>query len=255
MYAILQEWDFKKLQITKVAAHQDTFDPHGAFEQWAFAHSSLADRAARLANLQRPAKLWEIHKNHALATDYAAFVSGTVQNVILRISRQVVQRERLRDEISLDGTEVMPERPVMCGPPPPWPGFVARSPLPITSTAKFGHRLVATITSWLTRCLQENLDDPVPVQWVSMYQLYLDYQVQTGELGPVYHSKRWIDTFQLPQFRLNPASFKRRSAWFGGAVRNILTDHGCCPSTAVTNHWPFMPILWRYHGQFGDWKG
>ena len=114
VYAILQEWDFKKLQITKVAAHQDTFEPQGAFEsieQWAFAHNSLADRAARVANLQRSAELWDLHKKHAVATDYAAFVSGTVQDVILRISRRVVQRERLRDEMILDGSEAVPERP------------------------------------------------------------------------------------------------------------------------------------------------
>ncbi len=99
---------------------------------------------------------------------------------------------------------------------------------------KYGHRLVATITSWLRHCLQDNPDGEGPVQWISLCQLYLDYQLQTGELGPVYHSKRWIDTFRLPQFRLHLANFKRRSAWFGRVLRHILTDHGCQPSTAVT---------------------
>ena len=153
----------------------------------------------------------------------------------MRISRKVAQRERLREEISCETTTAEHVRP-LSGSSPHWPGFNAKLPLPLSSTMKFGHRLVATITSWLTRCLQDTQEaaEVVQVQWISLYQLYLDYQMQTGELGPVYHSKRWIDTHCLPQFRLQPAHFKRRSMWFGRVLRQIMADHGCQPATAVT---------------------
>ena len=78
VYSILSEWNFQKLQITKVAAHQDLSEPQGALEQWAFAHNSLADRAARLANVQRPSQFWDAHRRHAIATEHAAFVSKTL---------------------------------------------------------------------------------------------------------------------------------------------------------------------------------
>ena len=47
VYDLLHGWDFCNVKITKVAAHQDALEPQGAFEQWAFAHNSLADRAAQ----------------------------------------------------------------------------------------------------------------------------------------------------------------------------------------------------------------
>ena len=153
--------------------------------------------------------------------------------MILNISRQVVQRERLSEQIAADGFEPSYAKPVMSV-VPEWRGFQARSPLPVTSTSKFGFRLVAMLTEWLRQNLTDNPESPVPVQWISVHQLYIDYQLQTGELGPVNHSKRWIDTYQRPQFRLNPAGFKKRSTWFGRVLRNVLLDHGCQPHCAVT---------------------
>ena len=230
----LQACGNRSVEITKVAAHQDNAMPDGALEQWAFAHNGLADRVARLANLQRSENFWAMHRQHAAAVDFARFVSGKVQSIILKGSRQVVNRERLRDEIGMDIVEPEHQRPRMSLQVPPWPGFEMKTPLPITSMAKFGHRLVAVLTSWFAMGINEGLATEAPVQWVSLYQLYLDFQMQTGELGPINQKARWIDPYNLPQLRLKPASFKKRTAWFGRVFRWILSDQGCKLASAVT---------------------
>jgi len=234
VFELLSEWDFQRVEITKVAAHQDSQLPLSAVEHWAYLHNSLADRAARLANLQRPASLWHLHKQHVSAVQFASKVSCEVLDTILRISRRVVQRESLAKEVALDAPVDERVQPIMSVPVPPWGGFDAKQQLPVRSTSKFGHRLVATIVAWFRASLQESAATNAAVQWVSVHQLYIDYQLQTGELGPICQGTKWHDPCRLRQFRLQPAAFNRRSSWFGKAFRQILTDHDCYWEGAVT---------------------
>lgn len=119
----------------------------------------------------------------------------------------------------------------MSEPAPEWQGFTPKVPLPLSCTAKFNHRYVASVTAWFQKGLEEA--DGIPAQWISIHQLFLDYQFQTGELGPIW-SKQWVDTADQTRYRLRPHPFKRRSSWFGRSLRGILREHGCIPPNMVT---------------------
>ena len=211
--------------ITKVAAHQDVSVVPNAFENWAFQHNIVADRAARLSNLQRDSSFWGLHRQHSCESQWAQQVSLAAQTVILDVSRKVVARENvlLTDEV-MTGVETVHVGPVMCAPAPVWHGFLPMGSLPEGATRRFGHRFVAVLTAWLYGSLT-SFTEGCETTWISVYQLYLDFQHQTGELGLVYQ-KTWKDPERLPGLQLVPKTFKRRSAWFGRVLRAVVKSYG-----------------------------
>ena len=250
IYELLECLHFQDAVIvTKVAAHQDVDTVFNAAEQWAFVHNALADRTARLANLQRTNVFWALHREHARAVEFASFVSTTVQDVILNISRKVVLHESTCREIPVEDLQTQHVAPIMSVKAPRWDGFSPKFPLPLKCTAKYGHRFVATVTSWFQQAISEAKH--AESSWVSIHQLFLDYQFQTGELGPI-RDRTWIDTAQQSRFRLKPHPFKKRSGWFGRSLKEILRSHDCSPVFAVTRpdsemlalHVPSLAIIW-----------
>ena len=232
IHETLESLNFQsRVQITKVAAHQDVSQTLVAAEFWAFTHNAAADRAARLANLQRTESFWTLHKAHSAAVDFAEHVTKEVQQTILNISRKVVMREVLSKDDAIEQAAPTHVQPLMSEPAPEWQGFTPKVPLPLSCTAKFNHRYVASVTAWFQKGLEEA--DGIPAQWISIHQLFLDYQFQTGELGPIW-SKQWVDTADQTRYRLRPHPFKRRSSWFGRSLRGILREHGCIPPNMVT---------------------
>ncbi len=221
---VVDQLGAESVLITKVAAHQDVSVVPSAFENWAFQHNIVADRAARLANLQRDSTFWELHKRHCLESHWARDISRAVFDVILKISRKVVAREvtLLEDESPI--LEVERIDPVMIAPAPTWNGFLPGTPLPVDATQRYGHRFVATLVAWIGRAL-ESSSVGCQTRWLSIHQLYLDFQHQTGELGLV-HQQCWKDPELLPGLKLVPKSFKRRSAWFGRILRSVFRAYG-----------------------------
>ncbi len=250
IHGFLECLDFNQaVVVTKVAAHTDVTTIVDAAEHWACVHNALADRAARLANLQRSGEFWILHKEHAGAVEFASVVTSTVQTTILNVSRRVVHREAVQQHDESEHFPVEHVPPIMSCPAPPWVGFSPRYPLALDCTAKFGHRFVASVTAWFSKGISE-AHDTAP-RWVSLHQLFLDYQFQTGELGPIC-DKHWVDTATQRRFRLKPHPFKKRSSWFGRAFRAILRSHDCLPVFSVTRpdsellalHVPSVSLVW-----------
>ena len=152
-------------------------------------------------------------------------VSFAAQTVILEVSRKVVARENvlLTDEV-LTGEATEHVGPVMSSLAPSWDGFLPTGSLPEEATRRFGHRLVAVMMGWLHGSL-ESFAIGSETTWISVYQLYLDFQHQTGELGPV-HQKCWKDPESLPDLKLVPKTFKRRCTWFGRVLRAVVKSYG-----------------------------
>ena len=208
------------IKITKVAAHQDVSSTNSAFECWAFQHNIVADRAARMSNLQRDNSFWALHRQHCSETQWVQQLSRSVQQVILEISKQVVAREVVvqQDETQQNSGD---ERslPIMVAHAPAWSGFVPDVPLPTSVTSRFGYRFVATLVAWF-QAATTSFTSNCETSWISIHQLYLDYQHQTGELGLV-NNKGWKDPEILPGLKLVPRTFKKRSSWFGLALRAV----------------------------------
>ena len=222
---LIEQLGARAVKITKVAAHQDVDSTHSALESWAFQHNIVADRAARLANLQRDNSFWALHRKHCLETQWVRQLSREVQQVILKISNKVVAREvTLQQDETVRGVDLERTLPVMVAQAPPWDGLVPNTPFPLEVTRRYGHRFVAILVAWF-RAAMTQFSAGCETQWLSIHQLYIDFQHQTGELGLIYN-KGWKDPESLPGLKLVPKSFKKRSSWFGRVLRAVFQSFG-----------------------------
>ena len=200
--------------ITKVAAHQNEAQATTSLQSWAWLHNNLVDRAARLANLCRPESFWEFFHIHRAQVEHHVEIGSKVMKVILEISRKAVRREALQA-----GEHAAGDMGVMERPPPAktqnatWTFETPRESVPSSVATRFGYRLAAVTKAWLDEGLTMGHQEGRGPQWTSWYQLYIDFQLRTGEIGPIYE-RTWLDAAERPNLRLRFYRFRKRCAWF-----------------------------------------
>lgn len=232
----LQQLALQEVSITKVSAHQSLASADSDFDSWAIINNMLADRAAKLANLCRSPSFWKFHRHHAALTEQYAADGLAVQQVILDISRQVVARELVHQADGSLTREQSDMPAVEIAEPGRWTPFEVMQPVSWKLTQRYGFLITARITAWLKEGLQSAIGSCEPVRWVSAHQLYLDFQLATGDMGPVY-DKGWVDTTKRPDIRLRHFAFRRRSAWFLRLVKQIVQySHGQLDIRVVRPH-------------------
>ena len=240
-----------RIVISKVAAHQSIEDAQSSIEQWGFLHNSLADRAARLSNLLRDDSFWAFHSKHAREVELMKHISRSVQQVILDVSRAVVGRENAFQEEPNETAQGEATSVRRQSKPGQWTAPQFSHVLPASLTEKFGFRAVATMVGWLQQALQQGATEHAEVGWVSLCQLYLDFQMSTGEAGPIC-LKQWIDPVARPSILLQKFPFKRRCAWFARMLKLVLKSSGGVFSHSTTRsksvilqlHLPCIWIPW-----------
>ena len=200
--------------ITRVAAHQDPDGDFSFFDAWCFRHNGFADAAAVQANFGRSDEFWALHQRHVRALQWVGRLNHSVQQVLLRISQEVVRQE---EGAVLDFVpNVMPEIPIA-----PWRPLPELC-LPGGAIRWYGDAMVRHISSWFWFTLSPDAED---VSWVSHSQLYLDFQLATGEVGPVHHGK-WRDGNSIPWLQMRGFTFKQRVRWFVKMLKEILRHQG-----------------------------
>ena len=222
IYEELQQLTQTEVLITKVSAHQSLESATSDFDLWMVINNMLADRAAKLANLCRPPAFWTAHRSHAAMVERYEAEGDAIQNVILEISRQVVVREAChqadgsltREQSDMPPADELEE-------PGTWTMFEVMQPVSWKLTQRYGFLITARITAWLKEGLQSAVSASEPVRWVSAHQLYLDFQLATADMGPVY-DKGWVDTTKRPDIRLRHFPYRRRSAWFLRVLKQIV---------------------------------
>ena len=230
----LQILGFERVQITKVPAHQLLTQLVSEYEFWVVLHNSLADRAARLANLCRSVVFWDLHRQQARNTDALEQLGQWISDVILTVSRAVVARQVTNEA---DGSLVRenPEAPVVAVDDVSgvWVPFHIVSPIPWNLTNVYGFSIVADIAGWFSQGLTEAIHLDEKPRWLATYQIFLDYQLATGKPGPIY-DKKWIDPGRRPDVRMRNFPFRKRCAWFTKILKKIFAASGGEVGTRVT---------------------
>ena len=201
-------------QITHVAAHQPVHCAVDVLQEWCFAHNALVDKAAVLANQQRPSAFWELHERHCQALAAMTHYATVVHDVQLRISQEVVRGEKpvqlepvpeeLADpDLRLHWTQLPPLQ------------------LPQAALRWYGDSVVRSIVSWFWQGVHEAEGPPL---WLSHFQLYADYMMATGLPGPIRLRPNdcWRDGSDLPHLDLLGFGFKQRTKWFVKVWKEIL---------------------------------
>eukprot|EP00435_Cladocopium_sp_Y103_P041693 s394_g11.t1 len=190
-------------QITHVRSHVSLVHANDLFEEWCFFYNGLADTVALRANQDRPVSFWHFFHEHVEAVNHARSISAAVQKNLLTISQLVVQDDSVCDEgLALQGLCEPSEVPHGA-----WRGLQGVFFIPQPAVRWYGDALVRKLLSWFWFSLESSAE----VRWISQFQLYADFMLCTGEVGPV-HFDRWSDGADFPMNALVNVSFKDWSA-------------------------------------------
>eukprot|EP00435_Cladocopium_sp_Y103_P066173 s1039_g28.t1 len=166
-------------------------------------------------------------------------ISRHVQHVQLAVSRAQV---RLADDVIPE-----PREPYRF--PEPSSGIVLPplAQLPAGAVRWYGIEVVRQLVSWFW----QGVSPSEPVRWISHFQLYLDFQLATGERGPV-HFSNWTNGSDVPLLGLRDIPFKKRTRWFTKVMKEILrhlqipleTGFGRPFSEVVAMHTGVWALAW-----------
>ena len=209
------------VQCTKVAAHQNLEDASSPLEEWCFRHNQFADHAATLAQDQRPSSFWSLLQRHVIACKKVDAWNAQIQEVLLKVNRQILQQQ--------DHAEPKPEIVPMPPPDVPhWKSLPELTELPHGAVRWYGLSIVRKMVDWFWPIV---FDPQTPTLWVSYAQLFVDYGLATGEVGPL-NNGGWLDGSSLPLQGLLSIGFKRRVRSFAKVLREILRHSGATVSSA-----------------------
>ena len=194
-----------------MTAHQCIDDAVSPLEEWCFRFNHMVDRAAALAQLDRPPEFWEFYAKHARTVFACSHFSRPVQQLLLAVSQMVVRTDDLAEDHARPDLCISPEVPLdawrMC------PQFV----VPDGAVRWYGDAMVRTILSWLWFAVDES---PYPVKWISQFQLYVDF-MKCGETGPL-NIEGWKQGSAIPHADILGISFHKRTRWFAKVLKECL---------------------------------
>ena len=206
--------------VMKVASHVEA-QAVSPLESWAFYYNGLVDKVADQANQTRSAEFWSLLADHVQAVDIVRHVSREVQQTLLRISLAVL---RDADAAAAEGPAPLP-RPVKSNIPlPVWDALPDLVAIPAAAVRWYGESMVRLILSWFWGVLQHSRNEDMA--WISCFQLYVDFQMQTGHPGPVHVTRKTSGQWFNPGFDsaigLQGHNFKTRCRWFSKVFKESL---------------------------------
>ena len=218
IFEMLEFFQERVLQISKVPAHVSCDQCETDFAEWCCVHNNHVDRVANLANMMRPPDFWDRYNKHVHAVQAAREVSRQVQRVQLNISKAVVRKEKQQAET--EDVDKPVERPNPQ--PPPWAPLPAMTAIPEWVPLRYGAHLVENIRQWFW-IHAASLDRP---RWVSQYQLYIDFMGYFQCGGPLHVGLNWLDPRDVQESEVVPHHFKRRCGWWAKVFRAAITHSG-----------------------------
>eukprot|EP00435_Cladocopium_sp_Y103_P066578 s1039_g28.t2 len=226
-------------KILQVAAHKQVSSCSSDLDAWCARNNATADRAAVRANFARDSAFWTLYLRHLAECNHVRMISRHVQHVQLAVSRAQV---RLADDVIPE-----PREPYRF--PEPSSGIVLPplAQLPAGAVRWYGIEVVRQLVSWFW----QGVSPSEPVRWISHFQLYLDFQLATGERGPV-HFSNWTNGSDVPLLGLRDIPFKKRTRWFTKVMKEILrhlqipleTGFGRPFSEVVAMHTGVWALAW-----------
>eukprot|EP00438_Fugacium_kawagutii_P015342 Skav202560 [mRNA] locus=scaffold2177:32411:37070:+ [translate_table: standard] len=224
--------------IQHVLAHRVLTD--NSPEAFLIQGNRFADQNAQRTNFQRDARFWTFYQRHTHQVHQIRETCRQIQAVQLRVSRRVF----LDTAEPVDEPEPpMPSTPVLSATP-----WVVGDSLPVKLRMMYGADYIQHVATWLTQVEQERHASAAvcPQQWVSAFQLFVDFQMSQGHPGPIYHHGRW-DT-NMAFARLVPYDFKVRTRWWTRVFVDIMTHWGNTLVRAYTN--PASLVIMVHAGSF-----
>ena len=216
----IRTFDRQLLQgIVKVRSHESLDAYDDVVQQWVIRGNDAADSCAARARQQYDAEFFTIWQTLAMDLQSNSELCSAVHSHMVRVGTTAVQeKSSLRQAVAVKWAAITGEDP-----PPREDDSVPVSWATIAnteyevSTTMFGES-VGVVINWL-QGLSQSADSEV--QWVTFYQLVVDFQRQTGQNGVRYNvvEKCWMPLTDWELIQEFP--FTRVSQWFGTFLRSL----------------------------------
>ena len=236
MQSLLLHKDMPVVQITKVALHVSALSVPNAVHEWCCHNNSRVDAIAVTTNSSRGGDFDSLLLAHRTAVSTAHEVSRAIQQVQLQISLVVLKDLDAAAECE-EGNEPSQEPPKQGPVLPSWEPLPPLSHVPSQAIRWYGEHQVRRILAWFWSVVGGV--PSVTMRWVSFFQLFVDFQMATGNHGPI-HVKRgrgwngWTDSADSPMSTLVQRPFKLRARWFAKVWKECLRHLGVQVHIAFT---------------------
>ena len=234
----------ENIQIFKVPAHQEVRRATSLKQAWLIWNNGAADRAARMANSNRPAYCWELWGRYASEFLWAQNIHAEVVALHLAVA-----------DLSVRSSDHEPLEPVT-GPrrshrifqksydDTAWNGEF----LPVLAQ-RYNSSLANKVTTWWrTRVVTGS----AVTSWIPLVFLYVDFQLTFGCAGPMKIQRNWVEPCQRPYLIPEKYKHSQRLRWFRTFLSFFWKTAGiklgsatCRPDTEVIQAFvPAFSVAW-----------
>ena len=177
------------------------------FDAWKRWYNGVADRAPKLANLVRSDTFWRMWDSHVRDTVASRKLFQQVSHLHIAVAKMSAYNEPDLDAVST--APAIRETRVFvkffeCD---AWDGSI-----PAALAERYGMTHAQRLVRWWN-CRAETMSEQ-PLIWVSFVQLYIDFQMSCGHVGPLRIGREWVDVQQRPYVEAEQFPFKVRVRWF-----------------------------------------
>ena len=241
----LAELGTDNLQIMKVPAHRSYASATSRLDWWMIYHNDAADRAAKLANQSRPEKFWSFWRQHVQGVIAAERLSTQVRQLHVAIAKQQVMGQH---QPRAETTVVAPKETRQFAPTFDNTGWKGCRLPQLAFVYGEGHAQRAI--SWWSQRTRDDMASKVC--WMSLTQLFIDYNLTFGQPGPLKVNKQWIDVANRPYVAHDQINLRVKLRWFRRFLQNMLKEgqvHVCFDqcrpeSSAIQAHVQCVSVQW-----------
>ena len=199
---------FSDITVMQVYSHIEPGVGSSYLEFWVFWHNSLVDMAAGRVNEARGSVFWDLWNQCERELLHGRQRTLAIANLIVATGRRA-------DQSTTKPAKAAPSFSGMNA-----DGVVAqvvsatkRWVIPNGVAVKFGHPAVAWVHQWWSHTGQVFLRQSATLHWVSFLQLYIDFQLSTGQGGPLLWKSKWFfgEQLRIPDFA---PGYIKRCKWF-----------------------------------------
>ena len=205
-----------KVSLHKVVSHIDVGHGQSEVECWAYWHNGLVDAAASAMNNRRSElflQLWERCQHDV----------GRARVVHLEVAKHAVRVGKLANEEREGQGETNPK---LIRNDLKYGSKVNNVELPATMvitpafSRKYGEIFTEQLQHWWSRTGHGFLQRPGQLRWIAFAQLYCDFVLSTGALGPWLVAGKWgVLPSEIPEAQ-HP-NFAQQSRWFQMALKQF----------------------------------
>lgn len=207
-----------RLVICQVYAHNQISSGLSEIEVWAYWHNSLTDIAAAKTNATRSEVFWDCWCE--AAADYKWYSELFLEVAKLHVSIGKQADSLIKATKPIQRKVDLPEEAKVVVQPRQY-----QYEITTTLIRKHGFNIVQVLRDWWVNTGAVFLNHAGSLQWISFTQLFIDFQLATGHVGPTYRDLQWFEDDSVFPLDSLP-DWGKHARWFQLLLKGFWLENG-----------------------------